>query len=47
MLGTAPLREEWLLGDPAALDLKRTGDTAAIRIESGPVVRNETRAENR
>ena len=39
--------EEWLLDDPAGIGWKRTGDTASVRIESGPVVRNEARAEHR
>jgi hypothetical protein len=39
--------EEWLLGDPAGIAWRRTGDTATVRVESGPVVRNHARAENR
>lgn len=39
--------EEWLLGDSAGIGWKRTGDRAAVRVESGSTVPNETRAENR
>jgi hypothetical protein len=41
------IREEWLLGDPAGIGLEATRNTAGVRIEPGPVVRNEARAENR
>ena len=40
------IHEEWVLGNPAALAWRRTGDTAAVRVESDPVVRNERRAES-
>jgi hypothetical protein len=39
--------EEWLLAEPAGIACRRTGDTATVRIERGPIVRNQARAENR